>query len=105
MKTFHNKIVEAGKKFILYTPHAVHQMNSERRMISTDDVEKVIFEGEIIEDYPDDKRGHSCLMNARVEERNIHVVCTSKDDYLAIITAYIPDENKWDKKFRKRKAK
>jgi len=28
--------------------------------------------------------------------RPVHVVCTPKEDYLAIITAYIPSMEEWD---------
>ena len=27
--------------------------------------------------------------------RAIHLVCSPKDEYLAIITAYVPDEAEW----------
>ncbi|MCD6472913.1 DUF4258 domain-containing protein [Candidatus Aerophobetes bacterium] len=37
-------------------------MNTEEELISKDEIRQVIFEGEIVEDYPEDKRGHSCLM-------------------------------------------
>ena len=72
-------------------------------MISTADVRKVIEEGEIIEDYPEDSRGHSCLMLCRGNDRRpIHIVCAPKDEYLAVITAYLPDENQWAKDYRER---
>lgn len=72
-------------------------------MISTSDVRKVLEEGEIIEDYPEDIRGHSCLMlGTSADGRPIHVVCAPKDEYLAVITAYIPDEAQWSKDFRTR---
>ncbi len=35
------------------------------------------------------------------DDRPIHVVCSPKTDFLAIITAYIPDENRWTDDFRK----
>ncbi|MDL1936086.1 DUF4258 domain-containing protein [Candidatus Brocadia sp. AMX2] len=35
--------------------------------------------------------------------RAIHVVCSPKEDYLAIITAYLPDLRQWHTGFRKRK--
>jgi len=35
--------------------------------------------------------------------RTIHVVCAPKKDYLAIITAYIPKEEKWEADFRCRR--
>lgn len=76
------------------------------RMISSLEVRKVIFEGEIIEDYPDDARGHGCLMlGYGDEERALHVVCAPKDEYLAIITTYVPDERQWDEGFKNRREK
>lgn len=74
-------------------------------MISTMEIRQVIEHGEIIEDYPTDARGHSCLvLGAGDAKRPIHVVCSHKEDYLAIITAYIPDEKDWDKGFKTRRA-
>ena len=74
------------------------------RMISVDEVIYVIEHGEIIEDYPEDERGHSCLLLGKGKDgRSIHVVCTPKDDYLAIITTYLPDPRQWTDNFRKRR--
>jgi hypothetical protein len=39
-----------------------------------------------------------CYINARA----IHAVCSSKDDYLAIVTAYLPDPKLWSNDFKKR---
>jgi hypothetical protein len=72
-------------------------------MISTSEVETVIMTGEVIEDYPEDARGHSCLILGSVQgARPIHVVCSPKDEYLAIITAYLPDPIQWTSDFRER---
>lgn len=72
-------------------------------MIGTSEIRSVIENGVIIEDYPDDARGHSSLMLGYGEAgRPIHVVCARKPDYLAIITAYIPDEHEWTENFRTR---
>ena len=72
-------------------------------MISASEVRTVIEFGELVEDYPEDPRGHSCLMlGFGVNDRPIHVVCAPKDDYLAIITAYIPDADKWTETFQMR---
>ena len=90
------EVSEACKKKTLFTTHALDQMNSPERMISGDEIRDVIIKGEIIEDYPDDPRGHSCLMMGKTrEERVVHVVCSPKDEYLAVITAYIPNPEKW----------
>lgn len=94
----------AASKRILYLPHVLLQISRPDRMIATQEVRRVVEYGEVIEDYPEDKRGHSCLMlNFGLEGRPVHVVCSPKDDYLAIITAYIPDEREWEDDFRTRR--
>jgi hypothetical protein len=78
-------------------------MSHPDRIISTSEVRQVIFEGELIEDYPEDATGHSCLMAGYGDaDRALHVVCAPKDEYLAIITAYVPDEEQWDADVRTR---
>jgi YgiT-type zinc finger domain-containing protein len=73
------------------------------RMISSNEVETVVVNGELIEDYPQDPRGHSCLMLGFGDaDRVVHVVCSPKDEYLAIITAYLPDPAQWSEDFRRR---
>ena len=75
-------------------------------MISRLEVRKTIDQGEIIEDYPEDPRGQSCLMlGFGDDDRPLHVVCAPKDDYLAVITAYLPDESEWPDDFRTRTKK
>jgi len=89
---------------ILFLPHAVQQMARPERMISTAEVRQILDTGEIIEDYPDDPRGHSCLLLGHGNERRpIHVVCAPKAEYLAIITAYLPSPDAWTDDFRTRK--
>ena len=96
-------IRNAARKKILFLPHAVRQMSQPDRMIKTEDVRNVVMNGEIIEDYPEDVRGHSCLiLGFDKSGRAIHVVCSPKEEYLAIITTYLPDPNQWEDSFRKR---
>lgn len=90
-------------KRILFLPHAIRQMSSPERIISTGDIRAVIEHGEVIEDYPQDARGHSCLLLHFTDKRPLHVVCAPNDDYLAIITAYIPNDQEWESGYRKRK--
>ncbi|NTW49267.1 MAG: DUF4258 domain-containing protein [Chlorobiales bacterium] len=97
------KIKEAANKKLLFLPHAVRQMSRPDRMISAEEVRQVIQTGVIVEDYPDDVRGRSCLVLGGEQERPIHVVCAPKEDYLAIITAYLPGEDFWEDNFRRRK--
>ena len=76
------------------------------RMIRRAEVRRVITGGEVIEEYPKDARGHSCLLLGFGDQgRPIHVVCAPREDYLAIITAYLPDTHAWSNDFRKRVEK
>ncbi|MDT8316701.1 MAG: DUF4258 domain-containing protein [bacterium] len=105
-QSFLDKIREAGSRRIVYTSHALDEMNAEDEMISTYEVKEVVLSGDIIEDYPDDKRGHSCLMLGFSQiKRPVHVVCSPRDEFLWIITAYIPEEDKWEKDFKTRKRR
>lgn len=80
-------------------------MNRPERMIRTGEIRHVIEHGEIIEDYPEDARGHSCLMLGYGElSRPLHLVCACKEDYLAIITAYIPGAKEWADDFKTRRT-
>jgi hypothetical protein len=95
---------QAAARRILFLPHALQQMLRPDRMIRRMDVRLVIEQGEVIEDYPADTRGHSCLLlGAGAGGRPIHVVCAPKDDYLAVITAYLPDRNEWSDDFKMRR--
>ena len=95
----------AATQRLLYPPHAIRQMARPERMIASSEVRAVVELGEFIEDYPEDARGHSCLLLGRGNERSIHVVCAPKEDYLAIITAYIPSVDEWEADLRTRRSK
>ena len=90
---------------IVYTDHALSEMLEEDEIITAEEIRHVIFKGKIIEEYPEDKRGHSCLIVAMspMRMRAIHVVCAPKNDYLAIITAYVPSPEKWNDDFTVRR--
>ena len=97
------RVRQAASRRILFLPHAIRQMSRPERLITTSEVRSVVESGDLIEDYPDDARGHSCLMFGAGEEgRPIHVVCSPRDEFLVIITAYVPSESEWNRGFRKR---
>ena len=78
-------------------------MSRPDRMISSTEVETVLTMGELVEDYPQDVRGHSCLLLGFGEGKcPIHVLCSPKDDYFAVITAYVPDPTRWSSDFKRR---
>ena len=97
------KVKEAAGRKILFLPHALRQMLRPVQLITAREVHQVVERGSIIEEYPDDPRGPSCLMlGYGLDNRPIHIVCASKDDFLAVITAYLPDAEEWSEDFRKR---
>jgi hypothetical protein len=95
-----SQVRRAAEEKVLFLPHALRQMLRADRMVSRAEVRQVIQGGKVIEDYPEDARGHSCLLLGFGDgNRPIHVVCAPKQDYLAVITAYLPDENEWSDDF------
>ena len=89
---------------LLFLPHAVRQMSRPDRMIEPAEVRNVVENGWLIEDYPRDSRGHSCLLlGSGHGGRLIHVVCSPKQEYLAIITAYLPGPDEWEPDFATRR--
>lgn len=98
------QIRAAAAKGVLFLPHAVRQMSRPDRMISTTVVREVLLSGETIEEYPDDPRGPSALLLGRESAgRVIHAVVSPKEDYAAVITAYVPDPTVWSEDLKKRR--
>ena len=87
------KKIETG--LFEFSKHAVDQ--SIIRRISVQDVCDVINSGTIIEDYPDDKYGPSCLIfGMTAEKRPIHIQCSYPSrPIVKIITLYEPNPIRW----------
>lgn len=82
-----------SKEYII-SEHAERERQAED--IELKDIKESILTGEIIEDYPNDPRGQSCLVLGYAGEKPIHIVCGwNKYDWLIIITVYIPVPPKW----------
>ena len=87
-----------------FSQHAVDQ--SIIRHISVRELREAIAHGEVIEDYPDDKYGPSCLiLGFTLAERPLHIQCSYPSRSLVkIITIYDPDPKLWiDFKIRRTK--
>lgn len=54
-------------------------------------IEATILKGSIIEMYPNDPRGESCLVGSK----SLHIVCGFRQERLLIITNYRPKLPKW----------
>jgi len=78
-----------------FSQHAVDQ--SILRRISVQELREAIADGEIIEDYPDDKYGPSCLIfGFTLAYRPLHIQCSYPSRPLVkIITLYEPDPELW----------
>ena len=85
-----------------FSRHAVGQ--SILRRVTPQDIREAVAAGEIIEDYPDDKYGPSCLIFGRTRaDRPLHIQCSYPSrPLIKIITLYEPDRSLWiDFKVRK----
>ncbi len=79
-----------------FSKHAVDQ--SIIRDISVSEVEEAIIgSAEVIEDYPEDKYGPSCLILGFTKTgRPLHVQCSYPSrSLIKIITVYEPDPDLW----------
>ena len=89
-------------RFIL----SVHAETASRlRGISEEEIIQSILNGEIIEDYPNDRYGPSCLIFGYTETgRPLHVQITYPTrDPLRIVTTYEPDPKRWIDNWIRRK--
>ncbi len=94
----------ASTKSFEWTVHAARRLF--QRGINKHDVAHVLEAGEVIEEYPYDTPYHSYLVLGRMMDgRYLHVVCAPDGERLWIITAYWPDNKKWDEGFKIRKER
>ncbi len=86
----------------IYRVHSVERMF--QRDISESEVEMIVLNGEVIEEYLDDKPYPSFLVFGYIEKKAIHVVFAKneQDDYV-IITVYQPDMIKWKNDYKTRR--
>lgn len=65
--------------------------------LTVQDIDEALSNCEIVEEYPEDKRGQSCLLLGHTASKQpIHLVCAPKaDQRVIIITVYIPSMPKW----------
>lgn len=89
---------------VIVSKHALERCR--QRGIKQKDIKNCIFFGEIIEQYPDDFPFPSCLIfGYAIDDKIIHVVASDEGTAGRIITAYIPDTNKFEMDLRTRKER
>ena len=85
---------QAAAENLRITRHAHQEMVAED--FTLDDVLQALGAGQVLENYPDHKRGACCLIHGVTETgRHLHLVCTTAVPVLIIITAYEPKPPKW----------
>lgn len=101
-------IDEIRRKFaadeVEFTKHAT--LRSVFRQIAISEIREAIAVGRVIEEYPDDKYGPSCLVFGRTAlQRPLHIQCSTPErEILKIITVYEPNIEEWIE-FEQRKSK
>ena len=85
---------EIGKQSYQISNHADDERLADGLTIT--ELETALLDCEIIESYPEDPRGESCLALGFVVEKPVHVVCgRNRSGHLVLITVYIPSMPKW----------
>lgn len=93
---------QAIAESIRVSQQAQKEMDAEE--ITLDEVIDAIANSQILEDYPEHRRGPCCLLYGCTKEgRNIHIVCTASQQMLIIITVYLPVLPKWISPVQRRK--
>ena len=94
----------SSEEKLRWTDHILKKLL--QRGISTTEVQEAISSSRIIEEYPGDYPYPSCLvLGLTINKRTLHVVCAINDNdtELWLITTYVPEKDKWNEDFSKRK--
>ncbi len=86
--------VQAASEQIRVTQHAHEEMVEEE--ISLDEVLQAIHTSQMLEYYFEHRRGPCCLLDGTTNAgRAVHVVCTTAQRVLVLITVYEPRPPNW----------
>jgi hypothetical protein len=85
---------QAAVENIRITQHAQQEMVEED--VTLAEVLQAIATAQILENYPEHRRGACCLLNGLTHKgRALHIVCTAAQPVLIIITVYEPKPPRW----------
>ena len=97
------RLVAEGR-YVL-SKHAEREREAD--VIPTRELEEALGNCEVIEDYPGDPRGPSCLVLGFAGQRPLHAVCSLKRDpeEVFLITVYDPSRRpeQWVDQYRRRR--
>ncbi len=75
-----------------------------KRKIRSREIEEAVASGEVIEDYPDDRYGPSCLILGYTDSgRPLHIQ-VSYPAPTKVITVYEPSPDDWESDWKTRKS-
>ena len=87
---------------VVATQHFLQRI--EKRGIALSEIQAAIETGEIIEEYPSDYPHPSALILGYAHNGALHIVVGVGGGYAWLVTAYRPDQNKWEQDNRTRKV-
>jgi hypothetical protein len=76
-----------------FSDHSVKRMIE--KSVDRHEVEEVVLEGEVIEEYPEDKYSPSCLIYGKTSKGRYLHVQISYPPAVVVITTYEPDPEEW----------
>ena len=85
----------------LFTAHA--SSRAIQRNISSTEIDEAVIDGQVIEDYPDDKYSPSCLIMGQTKDARFLHVQVSYPPSVKIITVYEPSSDDWENDWKTRK--
>ena len=94
--------VAVRERELSITLHAQQQTTTRRIKISEVREALLSASAELIEDYPEDPRGSSCLVYGKTANRILHVHISYPPE-IVVITAYEPDPAKWEADYKTRR--
>ena len=98
----YDKLKQAFRdKTYILTDHASDR--AIKRDIDDFEIEEVVIAGAVIEDYPDDKYGPSCLILGYTETKRPLHVQVSYPTKIKVITVYEPSPDDWEEDLKTRK--
>ena len=94
-RTFLEKIQEQARtRNFRLSIHVQQEMVDENIVLS--EVTEAVNTAQVLENYPEHKRGACCLLyGITAAGRPLHVVCTTSLQILVIITVYEPKPPRW----------
>lgn len=83
-----------------FSSHGDRERQNDNLLIS--DIETILLNGKIIENYDDTGRGESCLVVGFTNNKKpVHAVCGRFGDTMVIITVYLPTKPKFINPFQR----